>query len=90
MNQAQSQINRVTALVADARYLARREPGKVCPILEPARLAVLDALFAFVDGETTLAELLTAAAPLTTELARPQARQLVSALKAEAYERLAR
>ena len=68
-------------LVADARLLARRDDGLIDQAIEAPRLAVLDALFGFIDGQVPLGELQAIAAPLHAELSRKPAQKMLKWLR---------
>jgi hypothetical protein len=80
--QAKEHRHQVERLIADARLLARRDDGRIDPAIEAPRLAVLDALFGFIDGEIPLAELQAISAPLQAELSRKPAQAMLQWLRA--------
>lgn len=79
--QTRQLIHEFEQLVADARLLARRDDGLIDQAIEAPRLAVLEALFGFIDGQTPLAELQAIASPLKREINRQPAQQMLRWLR---------
>lgn len=79
--QAKDHRHQIERLIADARLLARRDDGQIDPAIEAPRLAVLDALFGFIDGAVPLAELQAISAPLQAEIDRKPAQQMLRWLR---------